>query len=89
MQISNHTSNSELSIYPNPANDLFTVKVNGNANELFNVKITDNLGQLLQNRTMNSNGTLTIDCKNYSSGIYFINVSGKNSSETRKVIISK
>ena len=87
--ISTHTSNSELSIYPNPANDLFTVKVNGNTNELFNVKITDNLGQLLQNRTMNSNGTLTIDCKNYSSGIYFINVSGKNSSETRKVIISK
>lgn len=87
--ISAHTIISDISIYPNPANDLFTVNVNGNANEIYIVKITNNLGQLLQSRTMNSNSSLNIDCRNYNSGIYFINVSGKNSSETRKVILAK
>ena len=86
--IATYTASTSIAIYPNPNEGLFTVSPKGASNETFTVKIIDNLGRILQQLIVNANVATTVDCKNYSSGIYFVSVEGKNTTQTQKVIIT-
>ena len=72
---------NELSIYPNPTNNAFTVS---STQKIQVIEVYNIAGQLIQTIS-NPGKTSTIDGLN--AGIYFVKVSGKESSEIRKVIV--
>ncbi len=60
---------SEISVYPNPANDIFTV---ANA-EGATIVVVNSLGQIVEN-IENANANQTIDAGNFANGTYFVKV---------------
>jgi len=81
--------NEELSIYPNPANGIFTVE-SPNIGHIDNVKVINLTGQTVYNndiRSNNSSSRFEIDLSNHKRGVYLIKVSGDNSIITGKVIL--
>ncbi len=76
---------NELSVYPNPASDNFTISINEvmkNAQvEIYNV-----LGEKVYSAVLN-NKQETINTKQFSSGIYFVKVSDTEKLYMTKVIV--
>jgi len=78
-QISNLTT--QISIYPNPANNLLNIEYNGfentNAN---NIKIYDITGKEVSNYsvTNNNNTTSQLNISNFESGVYIISIQTQN-----------
>ena len=78
-ELSKITSTStNLSIYPNPTEGIFTVR-SSNQNL---VKVLDNIGRLVYSKKAENSETL-IDLSDFTKGIYFIN----DGTETVKLII--
>jgi hypothetical protein len=66
-------SNTELSIFPNPTNQLLTVRFNGQINGLATLSIMDIAGRkVLSGEKSISNGTAQIDVSFLSTGMYFL-----------------
>lgn len=72
---------NKISIYPNPANQLLNIK---GINEPFNARIVDLTGKIRTIKTDISNNI--IDVSELQNGIYFIELSNKNLSVTRKIV---
>ncbi len=73
-----------ISIYPNPAYGIFYIsKAVG-----MNVSIIDSTGKMIKQIKINSNDK-PILLKNFAEGIYFIKISGKQKSITKKIILRK
>ncbi len=70
----NETSRVVHSIYPNPANQSFTIDLNAQA---FDVIVCDVEGKNLY-EAKNLSGTAEIDCRNFHSGIYFVHITTKD-----------
>ena len=75
MQVS---TNSDISIYPNPARESVTVRSSSKINE---VRLTNTMGQLLQTSQADK-----ISLGDYPPGVYFIHVSTADGSFTRKFL---
>lgn len=73
----------EISVYPNPADDVFTIK----ANLFSEVVIRNSLGQIVSRRTMDNNGTIRFEPK--SSGVYFITFTNGNRNITKKAVVRR
>jgi hypothetical protein len=96
--IENEITDAGFSIYPNPSYGNITVEFNGNEVSELNIEVTNALGQILYSNTMlnmNNHSSITIDLKNFASGMYFIQLSkwipsGKteNNFVTKKIILS-
>lgn len=72
----------ELSLYPNPASEYLTIHTNQVEN--ISLSIMSIQGQLLQEISLNT--TVTIDISNYPSGMYLIQSSDKNFSQTWRFV---
>lgn len=78
----------DLSIFPNPVDDQLFINLNVTTNELFSIKMVNLQGQtLIQQQFFNNNEPLILDCKNISSGIYFIIFEMDNQTIFRKVMV--
>ncbi len=80
----------KLSIYPNPANDRFTVTFNNQlSGDSINVNVYDVLGQLVISKQYNNIGVFeqTIDASTLNSGVYLVKVGNGVTSSTKKLII--
>ncbi|HKR04080.1 MAG TPA: T9SS type A sorting domain-containing protein [Bacteroidia bacterium] len=69
--------NHIINLYPNPANDLLNIKVNGFANKKCKIVLTNTMGQILNEKefeTKNNSSEIQLDINNLSSGIYFLSV---------------
>ena len=75
--------NIEFSVYPNPSNG--EININSLNNDNYNVLITNYLGNIILSKSLT--GNFSFDLSNYSKGIYMIEVSNDNISETHKVVI--
>jgi hypothetical protein len=73
-----HSSETELSIYPNPVTDYLKIET---AMRVSNVQITDIVGQLLY-----SNNAKTIDCSAFSKGIYLIRIESERGIAVKEFI---
>jgi hypothetical protein len=71
-QIQNATSN--LSIYPNPSNGLFTIS-NAIVTEKLDVLVTNAIGQTILSETALNTAQLQIDLSKVSRGIYYLKAS--------------
>lgn len=58
-----------IKIYPNPAQQYFIVELPKEQN--FNLQIFDVTGRAV-NENKNASGTIKVDCRNFSNGIYFV-----------------
>jgi hypothetical protein len=67
------TDESNVSLYPNPVNNVLFVKTHKKGEFI----MTDAIGQVVKRVELN-NGTSTIDMSDIPNGIYFITVSDKN-----------
>ena len=83
-----------LSIYPNPASDVITLKTDFALTESGYTKLSlyNHLGQLLTEEELNPNTSnyLSLKTNNLSNGIYFLQLSGDNvKSLSKKFVVSR
>ncbi|GAA4461947.1 hypothetical protein GCM10023093_07590 [Nemorincola caseinilytica] len=81
-----------LTVYPNPAGDVFHVVVNTEKGGATTMIITDVTGKTMLNKTVTlAPGTQAIatDIRNFSAGIYFVNVHVDGASYTQKLVVVK
>jgi predicted GH43/DUF377 family glycosyl hydrolase len=76
-------SKSGIRIYPNPANDLFTVEMDKPGRG--SIEITSLNGQLLYSTVMKGTSQ-RIDLSSFQKGVYFITVRSRNQVWTEKII---
>jgi len=88
--VSSINSDEYFDIYPNPNTGLFTLKIKYQDLYDIHVSVVNQLGMTvyLNRITKLSNSSYQIDLSAYSSGIYFINISGKLVNVTKKVVIN-
>jgi hypothetical protein len=68
-----NTHTSELRIYPNPANNLLTIKWSEELAYPVELRISDVSGRIVLNKTLHTNtGNNTIDVSSFADGIYTI-----------------
>lgn len=70
------SSNKELTIYPNPANEKLTVSLPENSSKIEGI-LFDNAGKELQRVPLNS-GENTMDINHLDNGIYFLEINGQS-----------
>ena len=71
---------SKLSIYPNPAKDIFTIEGTYKSVDVFDI---------LGNLVLSSEAMLNIDVSELSNGIYMLNINTENGVSTQKITITK
>ncbi len=76
-------SNTRLSVYPNPFNNILNISISSNAT----IEIFDIVGKSIQNQTI-ENGLSQIDLSNFASGVYMMKVINQNN-QTKTVRIVK
>jgi hypothetical protein len=77
-----------FTLYPNPAKDMLTVKVNGSAMKLpLTADIYNNLGQKITSLKITGK-TQMLDVSSYSNGIYFIKLVSSSQVVTQKFFVS-
>ena len=83
-----NTSNIiETNIYPNPTSDIINIKINGE-NEEYKICIIDINGIVVLQKNIEGNiNNVSISTKGLNKGQYFINISNKNKSTTKKIVI--
>ncbi len=76
----NENAASNVSVFPNPCNNVLNVTANGN-NE---VQIVNLLGQVITTQTMTDNAQINVS--DLSNGVYFVRINGANGTTTQKFI---
>jgi PKD repeat protein len=80
----------DYSIYPNPNNGVFKVKLNTSISANEEINVYDLIGNLVYSTVIDSTSLVkTINLPNVSNGIYFVKVSSNDSQHTKKIIINK
>jgi uncharacterized repeat protein (TIGR01451 family) len=87
--LKSNTDAKQLSVFPNPANEKLTIKLQNSAIE--NCIITNALGQTVYNSAneMNAHPQLQLNISNLKAGVYFVKVRSSNGSYTAKFIKSE
>jgi len=73
----------EISIYPNPANDMLKIS---SENMMSQVRIMNHLGQMVFNREM-SGTEFTMNISGFQSGVYFVEIMTETGKLTQKLVI--
>jgi hypothetical protein len=77
-----------ISVYPNPANDLLTVKLDVELTEAITIKIIDVTGKVLIEQTCSSNCNIKLNT--LQNGIYFVNLFNNTILiSTKKIVVIK
>lgn len=78
---------TEIRMYPNPAKDMLSFELNGNA--FLYLKIFNAYGKLLEVRNVNTNATITLETNNLSNGVYQFVLEGISIKKQGNFIILK
>jgi hypothetical protein len=80
---------ADVSVYPNPGNGLFYVKINGTVRNDMILRLINNQGQTVYIRQFTANSAVpeSFDVQNLSRGIYHITIQGKEFLYQGKMII--
>jgi hypothetical protein len=79
----------DVSVYPNPGNGLFFVKINGASQDDLILRLINNQGQTVFIRQFTSSSSVpeSFDVQNLSRGIYLIVIQGKDLLYQGKMIV--
>ena len=81
---------NQMVLYPNPANNTTTLKVNASKKSTFLIEVYDLNSRLIEHKNIvveNREQLISIDCTNFIPGIYFVNVKNESSSEVVKLVV--
>lgn len=78
---------SLINVYPNPANNNFTIDIERLAGENFTLEIFDATGRLMESRNGLGNEKLEVNTSGYASGIYIVKISDGQSVYLVKEIV--
>ncbi len=81
--ISTNFSTTQINIYPNPTNDIFTISMSDN--ESYDIEIYNTSGQLILSKNKISNSA-QIDLSAHTQGIYIIKLKTENNTYFEKII---
>ena len=76
-------STLNLKIYPNPFKDYITIALPDN--DVYDINVYDFLGRMLINST-NKTGIVTLDCKYFSTGLYYVLAKNKYVTLSGKIV---
>jgi hypothetical protein len=82
----------KLNIFPNPNTGIFNLEISSLEAENLDITIYNNIGVVVyesRNIEMKGNYSSKIDLSDFSSGLYFINLTKDGSNYTEKIIIQK
>lgn len=77
--------NNSFVIYPNPANDMVTIKSENNFIEKISVALTDVVGRTIITKEENTN-SISIHLDKLPQGIYFFRITSKFNNQTQTVV---
>lgn len=86
--VENFTNNNNLTIYPNPATNQITIKVNETSDNFGKIYIYNMFGSLIQTEEINQN-LQQINTSNLSNGIYLITYENNGLKQNQKLLIQK
>jgi len=81
---------SSLSIYPNPSNGQFTLRLNSLVDDNIKIDVADVSGKLVYSREYKCSigiNKLSVDIKDLASGVYNVSIIKNNNSLSRKLVI--
>ena len=78
--------NTDLSIFPNPAKNNFSINLKGVLSDNINVNVFDVTGKLVYTTIMTKN-TIVVNTENWVNGIYQVHLSNNASFSTEKIVI--
>lgn len=81
--IKKNLNNFQISLYPNPSNDLLNIECK---NKNAEIKIIDVFGNTVKQQNTASNNT-TIHVSDLKEGFYFIQINAINATITKKLIV--
>jgi hypothetical protein len=81
------SQDNQISVYPNPAKDNFTIVLNQTQNEDGLVSIFSTNGELIKNQLFFETNIIDIDAKDIPSGLYILKVELKNGKPFFKKVI--
>jgi hypothetical protein len=73
----------ELTIYPNPTNDVINIETKSLKNEITELVLINEIGKTVCNQLINSNGLTQIKMDEMLAGIYFLKL---NNGKTYKIV---
>lgn len=82
--------NTEFSIYPNPNNGQFNLKISSNMSKDYNLTITNMLGQNVYSEEISLNNEVlnkSMDFSQLEKGIYFVTLKNATERKTQKIVI--
>ena len=82
----NEINNETFTVYPNPNKGDFNIDLNAFGNKNITIEIFDVLGNRLLDEHATGRST-KISFGNFKSGVYFIKVSGENTSHVQKIMV--
>lgn len=83
-----HASVNAISLYPNPANDQFTINMNSASNSDTEITIYNSIGQIVSTQRFKENH-LSIPVGELNNGTYFLAVKSDSRFEYRMLVISR
>lgn len=79
--------NMSIKVYPNPANDVFTLELSGEQTEKVGLRLFDLTGKLVEEYTTVSNQLIRFDVSHLTAGIYTLLVDTEQGSVYKKVVL--
>jgi len=81
----NEMGEATIEIYPNPASEEITIKLNNRYSGVVGVKIIDSKGQVLVEK--NFTNTTNLNVSTFSGGVYYVKINNEDINEVRKIVI--
>ncbi len=79
-------TSEDVDIYPNPANSSFVIDLIAFASNSISIEMYDVVGKKVRSINSTKASKFTIDKENLQSGIYFVKITSKGKSITKKVV---
>jgi hypothetical protein len=86
--VSQSVSSSSIALFPNPANNQFTVDLGSN-NQNVKVTVSDITGKKMVETFSSGSKRLEVDTKDLKEGTYVVQIQAENFTGTKRLIISK
>jgi PKD repeat protein len=82
---------NSISVYPNPSNGQFTLKIDLIESQIINVELYNTIGQIITTRSVNhtTSSVLNFDITNEANGFYFIKLTTKEGIVTKRITVTK
>lgn len=76
----------EVSLYPNPSKNFFTIDVPQGIDRNGNMEIFNSIGQKVASKVISSDADLTVNVSELSNGVYFLNLNLGDANKTLRFI---